>query len=221
MAYDSAAGTMLILVGVVVTLVAYRDDDRLGTPSRGAPMVPLSAITPLGLLLGLILGLGLWLVSTAVPRIGRPRLVERVAPYVADLSPAAREMLARRPSDPTPSARLRRHSRRTPAAERSSPSGWEATTRSPSGSASPARSRRSSGSAASSSHGRPRRSSSRRRWRSPHPRSAGCRRSCGSCSRRLRRPWAPCSATGCCSDAHVGASVESRRNCRPCSSSSR
>jgi tight adherence protein C len=65
-------------------------------------MVPLSAVAPLGLLLGLILGLGLWLVSTAVPRIGRPRLVERVAPYVADLSPAAREMLARRPSDPTP-----------------------------------------------------------------------------------------------------------------------
>jgi tight adherence protein C len=65
-------------------------------------MVPLSAITPLGLLLGLILGLGLWLVSTAVPRIGRPRLVERVAPYVADLSPEARAMLARRPSDPTP-----------------------------------------------------------------------------------------------------------------------
>jgi tight adherence protein C len=65
-------------------------------------MVPLSAITPLGLLLGLILGLGLWLISTAVPRIGRPRLVERVAPYVADLSPEARAMLARRPSDPTP-----------------------------------------------------------------------------------------------------------------------
>jgi tight adherence protein C len=65
-------------------------------------MVPLSAVAPLGLLLGLILGLGFWLVSTAVPRIGRPRLVERVAPYVADLSPAAREMLARRPSDPTP-----------------------------------------------------------------------------------------------------------------------
>jgi tight adherence protein C len=65
-------------------------------------MVPLSAITPLGLLLGLIFGLGLWLVSTAVPRIGRPRLVERVAPYVADVSPEARAMLARRPSDPTP-----------------------------------------------------------------------------------------------------------------------
>lgn len=65
-------------------------------------MVPLSAIAPLGVLLGLILGLGLWFVSSAVPRIGRPRLVERVAPYVADLSPEARAMLARRSSDPTP-----------------------------------------------------------------------------------------------------------------------
>lgn len=65
-------------------------------------MVPLSAIAPLGLLLGLLLGLGLWLVSASMPRIGRPRLVERVAPYVADLSPEARAMLARRPSDPAP-----------------------------------------------------------------------------------------------------------------------
>jgi tight adherence protein C len=65
-------------------------------------MVPLTAIAPLSVLLGLVLGLGLWLVSSAVPRIGRPRLVERVAPYVADLSPEARAMLARRSSDPTP-----------------------------------------------------------------------------------------------------------------------
>ncbi|WP_448005153.1 type II secretion system F family protein [Agromyces bauzanensis] len=65
-------------------------------------MVPLSAVAPLGVLLGVILGLGLWLVTSAVPRIGRPRLMERVAPYVADLSPEARAMLARRSADPTP-----------------------------------------------------------------------------------------------------------------------
>lgn len=65
-------------------------------------MVPLSAIAPLGLLLGLLLGLGLWLMSASLPRIGRPRLVERVAPYVADLSPEARAMLERRTSDPAP-----------------------------------------------------------------------------------------------------------------------
>lgn len=65
-------------------------------------MVPLNTIAPLSVLLGLVLGLGLWLVSASVPRIGRPRLVERVAPYVADLSSEARAMLARRSSDPTP-----------------------------------------------------------------------------------------------------------------------
>lgn len=65
-------------------------------------MVPLSAVAPLSVLLGLLLGVGFWLVTAAVPRIGRPRLVERVAPYVADISPAARTMLARRSSDPTP-----------------------------------------------------------------------------------------------------------------------
>lgn len=65
-------------------------------------MAPLNAIGAIGLLLGVLLGLGLWLVSAAMPRLGRPRLVDRVAPYVADLSPEARAMLARRPSDPSP-----------------------------------------------------------------------------------------------------------------------
>jgi tight adherence protein C len=65
-------------------------------------MASLNAIAPIGIVLGATLGLGLWLVVSAVPRIGRPRLVERVAPYVADLSAEAREMLARRPADPGP-----------------------------------------------------------------------------------------------------------------------
>ncbi|WP_448810470.1 type II secretion system F family protein [Agromyces bauzanensis] len=65
-------------------------------------MVPLSAVAPLAVALGVVLGFGLWLVSAALPRIGRPRLMERVAPYVADLSPEARAMLARRPADPVP-----------------------------------------------------------------------------------------------------------------------
>ena len=51
---------------------------------------------------GVVLGLGLWLIVSAVPRVGRPRLVERVAPYVADLSAEARAMVARRPADPSP-----------------------------------------------------------------------------------------------------------------------
>lgn len=65
-------------------------------------MVPLSSTSAFAVALGVIFGLGLWLVSAAVPRIGRPRLMERVAPYVADLSAEARAMLARRPSDPAP-----------------------------------------------------------------------------------------------------------------------
>jgi tight adherence protein C len=64
-------------------------------------MVPLNAIGAIGVLLGAVLGLGMWLIVSAVPRIGRPRLVERVAPYVADISSEARAILERRPSDPT------------------------------------------------------------------------------------------------------------------------
>ena len=65
-------------------------------------MVPLNAVPALGVLLGAVLGLGLWLVLAATPRLGRPRLVERVAPYVADISGEARRLLARRSSDPSP-----------------------------------------------------------------------------------------------------------------------
>ena len=65
-------------------------------------MASLNAIAPIGIVLGATLGLGLWLIVSAVPRVGRPRLVERVAPYVADLSAEARAMLARRPADPGP-----------------------------------------------------------------------------------------------------------------------
>ncbi|MEF3405296.1 type II secretion system F family protein [Agromyces sp. CCNWLW203] len=65
-------------------------------------MVPLNSVPALGLLCGALLGLGLWLVVSTVPRIGRARLVERVAPYIADISAEARSLLAHRPSDPTP-----------------------------------------------------------------------------------------------------------------------
>jgi tight adherence protein C len=65
-------------------------------------MVPLNSVPALGLLCGAVLGLGLWLVVSTVPRIGRARLVERVAPYVADISAEARSLLAHRPADPTP-----------------------------------------------------------------------------------------------------------------------
>ncbi|MDQ0892757.1 type II secretion system F family protein [Agromyces ramosus] len=65
-------------------------------------MVPLNSMASIGVLLGALLGLGLWLVVSAVPRVGRARLLERVAPYVSDISPEARALLARRPADPTP-----------------------------------------------------------------------------------------------------------------------
>jgi tight adherence protein C len=48
------------------------------------------------------LGLGLWSLASLVPRLGRPRLLTRVAPYLTDVSSGAREILARRPTDPLP-----------------------------------------------------------------------------------------------------------------------
>ena len=53
-------------------------------------------------LCGLALGTGLWMLVSLTPRLSRPRLADRVAPYVLDVSPAARELLARRPANPLP-----------------------------------------------------------------------------------------------------------------------
>jgi tight adherence protein C len=53
-------------------------------------------------LCGLGLGVGLWVLVSMTPRLSRPRLVDRVAPFVLDVSPAARELVARRPADPLP-----------------------------------------------------------------------------------------------------------------------
>jgi tight adherence protein C len=51
---------------------------------------------------GVTLGLGLWTLLGLVPRVGATRLAARVAPYVADVSPEAREFLDRRPAEPLP-----------------------------------------------------------------------------------------------------------------------
>jgi len=62
-------------------------------------------VTSLGawtLLCGLALGLGLWTLVAMLPRLSRPRLASRVAPYVRDVSPGARELLARQTVDPLP-----------------------------------------------------------------------------------------------------------------------
>lgn len=51
---------------------------------------------------GAVLGLGLWMLVSLVPRLGRPRLTTRLAPYLVDMSAEAREMLRDRRTDPLP-----------------------------------------------------------------------------------------------------------------------
>jgi tight adherence protein C len=55
-----------------------------------------------GIASGLTLGLGLWLLVSLVPRLSRPRLASRVAPYVLDISADAREFHSRAPANPLP-----------------------------------------------------------------------------------------------------------------------
>lgn len=62
-------------------------------------------MTPLlgaALLAGLGLGTGLWLLVSLAPRLGRPRLAGRLAPYLVDVSAEARAMTTTRRSDPLP-----------------------------------------------------------------------------------------------------------------------
>lgn len=50
--------------------------------------------------LGAMLGLGLWTMVTLIPRLGAPRLADRVARGLVDVSASAREHAARRPPEP-------------------------------------------------------------------------------------------------------------------------
>jgi tight adherence protein C len=63
-------------------------------------MVHLSAAPAVAIALGAVLGLGLWLSVAAMPRLGRARLVDRVAPYVTDVSAEALAMRSRPEGDP-------------------------------------------------------------------------------------------------------------------------
>lgn len=65
-------------------------------------MVRVTGLTPLAILCGLALGLGLWLLVSLAPRLSRPSLSARVAPYVADVSADARELLDRHTANPLP-----------------------------------------------------------------------------------------------------------------------
>jgi tight adherence protein C len=60
----------------------------------------MNSTTAWAMVVGLGLGIGLWLVASATPRMSRPRLARRVAPYVIDISAGARESLA--PASPGP-----------------------------------------------------------------------------------------------------------------------
>ncbi|HEU4849605.1 MAG TPA: type II secretion system F family protein [Terrimesophilobacter sp.] len=51
---------------------------------------------------GLGLGIGLWTLASLVPRLSRPRLVHRVAPYLVDVSEGARAFVSRRSENPLP-----------------------------------------------------------------------------------------------------------------------
>ncbi len=51
---------------------------------------------------GVGLGFGLWLLASLTPRLGGPRLAQRVAPYLQDVSTSARESLAPPPPGPLP-----------------------------------------------------------------------------------------------------------------------
>lgn len=62
-------------------------------------MTPLAAW---GVLCGIAMGIGAWSLVSLVPRLSRPRLADRVAPYVADFSTGARALLERRTVDPLP-----------------------------------------------------------------------------------------------------------------------
>jgi len=62
----------------------------------------MSPALPAAVLCGLALGLGMWFLVSLVPRLSRPRLIVRVAPYVADVSSNARELVERRTANPLP-----------------------------------------------------------------------------------------------------------------------
>jgi tight adherence protein C len=65
-------------------------------------VVRVTPLLSLSVVVGITLGLGLWTLLGLVPRVGATRLAARVAPYVTDVSPAARELLDRRPAEPLP-----------------------------------------------------------------------------------------------------------------------
>ena len=65
-------------------------------------MVPVSPTLAWAIVCGLTLGVGLWSMVSVMPRLSRPRLIHRVAPYLVDVSEGAREFMNRQPANPLP-----------------------------------------------------------------------------------------------------------------------
>ncbi len=65
-------------------------------------MVPVTANPAWAVFFGLTLGVGLWSLVSVTPRMSRPRLRDRVAPYLLDISPEARAFMIKRSADPLP-----------------------------------------------------------------------------------------------------------------------
>ncbi len=65
-------------------------------------MVPVSAPIAWAVLCGVVLGVGLWSLASLTPRLRKPRLRDRVAPYVLDISAQARAYMHKRSVDPVP-----------------------------------------------------------------------------------------------------------------------
>lgn len=65
-------------------------------------MVRVSAAAAWSVACGAGLGLGLWILLSLAPRMSRPRLARRIAPYLADISGSAREAIAPPPPGPLP-----------------------------------------------------------------------------------------------------------------------
>jgi tight adherence protein C len=53
-------------------------------------------------ILGVLFGIGLWSLASLAPKLSRPSLAERTAPYLVDVSAGARQFLSKRSSDPLP-----------------------------------------------------------------------------------------------------------------------
>jgi tight adherence protein C len=62
----------------------------------------MSATVAWAMIFGVVLGIGLWSLVSVTPRLSRPSLAERTAPYLVDVSAGARQFLNKRSSDPLP-----------------------------------------------------------------------------------------------------------------------